>query len=122
MIISNHSNDLVEDSHVLQICGVSSTKGEEQSLDRQQLVKMEQRQAAWNATRQDFLQNACVPELVAAQAAATPDAVALVANSQVLSYGELNRRANQLANYLRGRGLQSEALVGVCINTVPVRI
>lgn len=117
MIISNHSNDLVEDAHVLQICSVSSTKGEEQSLGRQQLVEMEQRQlAAWNTTRQDFLQNACVPELVAAQAAATPDAVALVANSQVLSYGELNRRANQLAHYLRALGVMPDVLVGCCIN------
>ncbi len=70
---------------------------------------------AWNATAQPYPQDRCVQELVAAQAAATPEAVAVVSRGQALSYGALNRRANQLAHYLRGLGVGPEALVGVCV-------
>jgi amino acid adenylation domain-containing protein len=49
------------------------------------------------------------------QAAATPDAVALVDGDQVLSYGELNARANQLAHFLLAQGVHSNTLVGLCV-------
>jgi amino acid adenylation domain-containing protein len=67
------------------------------------------------ATQQDNPRDTCVPQLVAAQAATTPDAVALVANDQVLSYRELNCRANQLAHYLRTLGVGPNVLVGCCV-------
>jgi amino acid adenylation domain-containing protein len=80
------------------------------------LAETERRQlAAWNATQQDYPRNACVPQLVAAQAAATPNAVALVAGDEVLSYHELNRRANRLAHYLMALGVGPDVLVGLCI-------
>jgi amino acid adenylation domain-containing protein len=71
--------------------------------------------AAWNATEQPYPQDRCVQELVAVQAAAAPEAIAVVARGQALSYGALNRRANQLAHYLRGLGVGPEVLVGVCL-------
>jgi len=89
---------------------------EEGSTHIAPLTEIEQRQlAAWNATRQDYPRDACVPQLVARQASVTPDAVALVANNQVLSYRELNRRANQLAHYLQACGVGPNVLVGLCI-------
>jgi amino acid adenylation domain-containing protein len=56
-----------------------------------------------------------VQQLVEAQAATTPDAVALIVGDRVLSYGELNRQANQLAHYLHVLGVQREVLVGLCV-------
>ncbi len=47
------------------------------------------------------------------QATARPDRPAVVFGGDGLSYGELNRRANQLARFLRGRGVGRGALVGV---------
>ncbi len=67
------------------------------------------------ATQQDYPRDTCVPQIVAAQAATTPDAVALVANDQVLSYRELNCRANQLAHYLQTLGVGPNVLVGCCV-------
>lgn len=80
------------------------------------LTEVEQRQlAAWNATQQKYPRDACIPQLVAMQAAATPDAVALVAGDQILSYRELNQRANQLAYYLQALGVRPNVLVGLCV-------
>ncbi|GAC1350022.1 MAG: hypothetical protein NVSMB27_28600 [Ktedonobacteraceae bacterium] len=79
------------------------------------LLRQEQQLAGWNASHQDYPRDTCVPQLVAIQAAARPEAVALVAGDQVLTYGELNRRANQLAHYLQTLGVQSNVLVGLCM-------
>jgi amino acid adenylation domain-containing protein/thioester reductase-like protein len=53
--------------------------------------------------------------LVEKQASQTPDAVAVVFHKQILTYQELNSRANQLAYYLKELGVTPDILVGVCI-------
>lgn len=75
----------------------------------------QRRMAAWNATQQRYPRDACVQQLVAAQAAAGPDATAIVAAGQELSYRELNRRANRLAHHLQACGVGANVLVGVCV-------
>jgi amino acid adenylation domain-containing protein len=49
-----------------------------------------------------------------AQAARTPDAVAVNLGDRRLTYRELNQRANQLAHYLRARGIGPDVFVGIC--------
>ncbi|WP_189282475.1 AMP-binding protein, partial [Streptomyces atratus] len=68
----------------------------------------------WNDTAAD-LGTALVPELFAAQVARTPDAVAVVADDETVSYAELDARANRLAHYLVGQGIGAESLVGLCL-------
>ncbi len=68
--------------------------------------------AAWNATEAPY-PNACAHSLFERQAEHTPDAEALRYDGQTMSYGELNRRANQLAHYLRRQGLTPGQLVGL---------
>ncbi|MEV4615579.1 amino acid adenylation domain-containing protein [Kitasatospora sp. NPDC049258] len=58
-------------------------------------------------------------ELVAARAALTPDAPAVVAGDLEVSYGELDRRANRLAHHLRELGAGPDRLVGVCLHRGP---
>ncbi|MBW4636662.1 MAG: amino acid adenylation domain-containing protein [Gloeocapsa sp. UFS-A4-WI-NPMV-4B04] len=57
----------------------------------------------------------CIHQLFEAQAARTPDAVAVVFGDQKLTYRELNQRANQLADYLQQLGVKPEILVGICV-------
>ncbi|WP_159397042.1 amino acid adenylation domain-containing protein [Sorangium cellulosum] len=75
---------------------------------------------AWNRTEADLLTEAlpgadprplpCVHELVAAQAARTPDHVALVFEDQRVTYADLNARANQLAHHLRRLGVRADTV------------
>ena len=61
--------------------------------------------AGWNDTEAPFPDGVRVDELVSAQAARTPDVVAVVAGDESVTYGELEDRANRLAHHLgRGRG------------------
>src|SRR6266853_3123572 len=69
--------------------------------------------------RQSHPRNPNVAELVAAQAAATPNSVALRARGESVTYGELDKRANQLANYLIALGVGPETIVGLCLDRSP---
>ena len=69
---------------------------------------------SWNATARDYPKGVRLHQLFEAQAARTPEAVALVFEQTQLSYRELDRRANQLAHHLRSLGVQPDQLVGVC--------
>ncbi len=74
-----------------------------------------------NDTAQAYSQDACVPQLVAEQAAATPDAVAVCAG-EVLTYRDLDAKANQLAHHLRSLGAGPETLVALCLERSPALV
>ncbi|RJG37752.1 non-ribosomal peptide synthetase, partial [Motilimonas pumila] len=70
----------------------------------------------WNDTTADFPQENCIHELFEAQAKASPHATALVFEDKQLSYGELNKQANQLAHYLiTEKQVTPDTLIGICI-------
>ncbi|MDX6694476.1 MAG: hypothetical protein QOF02_2079, partial [Blastocatellia bacterium] len=54
-------------------------------------------------------------EVVAQQAARTPERVAVESGAEVASYEELERRGNQLGRYLRERGVRAEERVGILV-------
>ncbi|HEV7515340.1 MAG TPA: amino acid adenylation domain-containing protein, partial [Thermoanaerobaculia bacterium] len=64
----------------------------------------------------------CLHELVAAQAARTPGAVALIAGTERLTYGELWERVTELAVGLCGLGVGPEARVGVYLPRGPALV
>ncbi|MEW6737530.1 MAG: amino acid adenylation domain-containing protein, partial [Acidobacteriota bacterium] len=56
-----------------------------------------------------------IHQLFEEQVQRTPDATAVVFESEQLTYQQLNARANQLAHYLRRQGVGPESLVGICL-------
>jgi amino acid adenylation domain-containing protein len=74
--------------------------------EREQLI------VEWNNNRRAAT-NICLHELIEAQVERTPDAIALVSESESLTYRELNRRANRLGYRLRELGVRAEVIVGI---------
>ncbi|HEY9747314.1 MAG TPA: amino acid adenylation domain-containing protein [Allocoleopsis sp.] len=73
----------------------------------------------WNQTATETVPHLCAHQYFAAQAERTPEATALVYLGQHLTYQELNRRANQLANHLQQQGVGPDVLVGLCVDRSP---
>lgn len=69
----------------------------------------------WNQTHVDYPRNCSIQEVFEARVAETPDALAVIFETEQITYAELNGRANQLAYYLRGLGIDPDSLVGICI-------
>jgi amino acid adenylation domain-containing protein/thioester reductase-like protein len=71
----------------------------------------------WNNTQ--YIYDAETPlvlhRLIENQVQKTPDRIALKFNQHVLTYQELNHKANQLANYLRSLGVTSNTVIAVCM-------
>src|ERR1041385_5046759 len=91
-----------EGQRVDQLCMLSKT-------ERQQFFNES------NETAVGFPKEKCIHQLFEEQVEKTPEAIAVVYEDQVLSYGELNPRANQLAHYLRKMGVKPDTRVGICV-------
>jgi amino acid adenylation domain-containing protein len=90
--------------------------GTDQLLDALPLLtdaEWQQQIVRWNATQTSYPQHQCFHELFEAVVEQVPDAVAISFELEQLTYGELNRRANQLAHYLRNLGVGPETLVSL---------
>ncbi|HEY0605743.1 MAG TPA: amino acid adenylation domain-containing protein, partial [Herpetosiphonaceae bacterium] len=61
----------------------------------------------------------CIHELIAPQAARTPEAIAVVCGADELSYHELDQQATALAHVLQAQGIGAEALVALCLPRAP---
>ncbi len=87
--------------------------GEIALLQAQELEQLTQdwgrHDAVWPSAR-------AVHELFEAQAAQTPDAIALIFDGQQQTYAQLNARANRLARTLVAQGVGPEVLVGVALD------
>ncbi|MBD3886057.1 amino acid adenylation domain-containing protein [Phormidium tenue FACHB-886] len=88
------------DQHLSDICLLTVT-------EQQQLQ-------AWNQTQAE-IPSECVHQLFEAQVNRSPDAIAVEFEGQLLTYQELNQRANQLAHYLQSLGVRPNVLVGICM-------
>ncbi|WP_261991509.1 non-ribosomal peptide synthetase, partial [Streptomyces sp. OR43] len=69
----------------------------------------------WNASSAELPAVDSVHELIAERAVSAPDAVAVVAGGESLTYGELITRAHRLAHHLRSMGVGTESVVGLCL-------
>ena len=68
----------------------------------------------WQGKRVAQHEPGCIHDLVGAQALKTPDAIAVVCGDASLTYRELDKRAEKLAERLVARGIVPGSLVGIC--------
>jgi amino acid adenylation domain-containing protein/non-ribosomal peptide synthase protein (TIGR01720 family) len=96
--------------------------------DAQDLLSASERHqllVEWNPQPSVYPAHENIAALFEAQAARTPDALAVVMDSvavakkEQLTYEQLNVRANRLARYLRRLGVGPETLVGLCMERTP---
>ena len=76
----------------------------------------------WNATETEYPSDHCIHQRFEYQVDKQPDAEAVVFETQTLTYSALNRKANQLAHYLRKEGIGPDTLVGISTNRTPEMI
>jgi amino acid adenylation domain-containing protein len=90
---------------------------QKRALDLEILPTEERREVleCFNETYRPYPREKLVHELFEEQAARTPDVVAVIDETQSLSYAQLNARADQLARWLRERGVGPDTLVGLCV-------
>ncbi|MEH2266226.1 non-ribosomal peptide synthetase [Nostoc sp.] len=70
----------------------------------------------WNRTETNYPHNKTLVDLFEAQVAKNPNNLALVFESQRLTYQQLNQKANQLAHYLiQNYQIQPDTLIGICV-------
>lgn len=68
-----------------------------------------------NATETAYPAHLCVHDLFEEQVARTPLAIAVEDSAKKLTYRELDERANQVAHYLQGNGVQAGDCIGICM-------
>ncbi len=118
-----YSTDLFEAGTIRRLAGyftklleASIADPEKNLFELPMLPDAERRQLlhGWNDTAAEIpSKELCLHQLIEEQAARTPNQVALVFEQRKVTYGELNRRANQLANYLKGLGVGPDVPVGI---------
>jgi amino acid adenylation domain-containing protein len=81
------------------------------------LTEAEREQIAreWNDTGEKLATGETIQEVFEEQVKSAPESIAAVYDEEAVTYGELNRRANQLGRYLWGLGVGPEAVVGICL-------
>jgi amino acid adenylation domain-containing protein len=101
------------------LAGLAAGAGHLSTLPLLSAAERHELVVAANDTRAPLPSEATVHEWVAATARRVPDAVAVAAEGQWLSYGELAARAGRLAGHLARLGVGPEVAVAVCAERSP---
>ena len=86
------------------LAGMLTVKERQSLLSADELRQLQE----WNATEKEYPPVACLHHFFEAAVDRGPDFPALVFADKVLTYRELEERANQLAHYLRSVGVERE--------------
>ncbi len=89
-----------------------------QSIDTLPLITAAESQQLelWNQTDTDYPLDRTLVDLFEQQVAKNPDRLAVVFESQNLTYQQLNQQANQLAHYLiQNHQIQPDTLISICV-------
>lgn len=118
LVHSIWTEDMDLNAQSLPVQSAGSPENPDQHILEQPFLTREEWQQIvvdWNDTAVDYPVDRCAHQLFEAQVERAPHAVAVVYAGAQLTYQELNRRANQLAHFLRRQGVGPEVLVGLCV-------
>ncbi|SDC51878.1 non-ribosomal peptide synthetase [Shouchella lonarensis] len=76
----------------------------------------------WNDTKAEYPRDKTIHQLFEEQSEKTPELAAVVCGNDKLSYREFNAKSNQLAGYLRERGVKADTIVAVMAERSPEMI
>ncbi len=88
-------------------------------ISKIQMISDEERELLvfdFNATEANYPKDKTLHELFEEQVRNTPENIALIYKDQQLTYRELNEKANQLAKVLRGKGVETDKIVGIMVD------
>jgi non-ribosomal peptide synthetase component F len=117
-----YATDLFDSVRIARMIGhyqtllESITANPDQSISKLPLLTpREQHQLLtnWISTKVEYPEDRCIHELFEEQVGRTPDAIAVLLGEQMVTFEELNRRANILAHHLHSLGVEPEVLVGI---------
>ncbi|MEO7533477.1 MAG: amino acid adenylation domain-containing protein, partial [Ferruginibacter sp.] len=119
----SYNNALLKEEYVQQISRhfenvlMQVTGSEESKVGDIEIITSSEQQllSAFNDTKAIYPAGQTFLNLFEEQAIKTPGAIALKFEEAKLTYKELNERANQLANYLKSKGVTNETLVPNCV-------
>ena len=103
--------------HIETVLGAMVSNPGQRLADLSILTETERQRilVEWNDTGKEYPRDKCIHELFEQQVERTPTSVAVVYEDRQLTYWQLNERSNQLAHYLRKRGIGPDCLVGICM-------
>jgi amino acid adenylation domain-containing protein/non-ribosomal peptide synthase protein (TIGR01720 family) len=116
-----YNRDLFDQSSIdrivehFQVLLSSILRNPDQAVARLSLLGADEQSqlvSEWNQTQREY-PSRFLHELFEEQVERAPESIALVFEDEVLSYRELNEKANQLAHYLQAASVGPEVLVGV---------
>ncbi|MCA1682473.1 MAG: amino acid adenylation domain-containing protein [Actinobacteria bacterium] len=118
-----YATDLFDASTVERLVGhfqtllVEAARDPDLRLSELPMLGLRERQemlVEWNATAAEY-DVRCLHELFCEQAARTPEQIGVASGTNRITYGELDRRSNQLARRLQALGLRPGMPVGICL-------
>lgn len=123
-----YNKDIFEEGTITRMAGHFITLLEgaltepETPIARLPLLTLQERHellVEWNGAKADYPRDSCIHQLFEEQVDLHPNDAAVIFEETPITYDELDKRANQIANYLRESGLVEEQLVAVCLERSP---
>jgi amino acid adenylation domain-containing protein len=122
--VVEYSTDLFDEPNIVRLGGHFSRLTEAVAADpataivAMPMLSEEERSHLlyeFNRTDREYPRRTTIHELFRQQAERLADRVAISDRGRQLTYGELNRSANRVANFLAGKGVAAETFVGICM-------
>jgi non-ribosomal peptide synthetase component F len=119
-----YSTDLFEANTIRRMCGHFGTLLEAIARDPDRNISLlpmlthaerQQLLVEWNATKADYPRDTCLHGLFEAQVERAPERIAVKVGATALTYAELDKHANRMAQALRSRGVSRGQRVGLCV-------